>query len=224
MTRTEQDPEGLLAACVGVSLDLFGTLVTVERPEDPAAVIARELDARGRAVPGDWATAYNEVHLDVKEGGELALTEHVTAALASRDGSVVREEIRPTVEAAVSAAFRVDAQPRPGAKRAVEELSTRRPVAVLSNCAVSGLAAHALDSAGIDAKPFEAVVTSVDCGWRKPDRRAFAAVADELGIEPSELLHIGDDQRADGGIEAVGGTSLIVGDGTLDAWEAEQWD
>lgn len=213
----------LVRGCSGVSLDVFGTLVSVDRPDDPAAAIAQELDSRGLTVPDDWSDAYREPHLDVKEGGELPLADHVTAALASRDKSVVREEFRPTVEAAVSAAFEGAAAPRPGTEQTIETLASRRPVAILSNCAVSGLAEHALDSAGIDTEAFEAVVTSVDCGWRKPDRRAFTAVASELGIEVEELLHIGDDPRADGGITAVGGSSCIVGDGTLAAW-GKRWD
>lgn len=213
----------LVRGCTGVSFDLFGTLVSVERPDDPAAAIAQELDSRGLTVPDDWSDAYREAHLDVKEGGEVALPDHVTAALASRDESVVREEIRPTVAAAVSDAFEGPAAPRPGAEQTIKILASRRPVAVLSNCAVSGLAEHALDSAGIDTEVFEAVVTSVDCGWRKPHRRAFVAVADELGIEVAELLHIGDDPRTDGGITDAGGSSCIVGDGTLAAW-GQRWD
>lgn len=224
MTRGEHgNPDRLVDGCAGVSLDLFGTLVTVKKPSDPATVIARELDSRGIDVPADWSEAYREPHLDVKEGAELSIPDHVTAALVSRDESVVCQEIQPTVEAAVSAAFEVEAEPRPGAKRAIEELPERQPVAVLSNCAVPGLAEHALDSAGIDPTAFEAVVTSVGCGWRKPDSRAFAAVADELGIKIESLLHIGDDSQTDGGITAAGGSSCIVGDGTLAAWE-EQWD
>jgi FMN phosphatase YigB (HAD superfamily) len=219
------EPTGLakVSECGAISVDLFGTLLSVERPSDPAAVVARELDSRGITVPEDWETAYSEVHLDVKDGSEVALPDHVTAALASRDESTVRQEIQPTVEAAVSAAFRTDAEPRPGAEHAIEQLASRRPLGVLSNCAVPGLATHALDSAGIDTAAFEAVVTSVGCGWRKPDRRAFAAVAAELEIEIEELLHIGDDPHADGGITAAGGSAQIVGNGTLEAW-GEQWD
>ncbi|MXR50018.1 HAD family hydrolase [Halovenus sp. WSH3] len=210
-----------VADCAAVSVDLFGTLVSVERPDDPAAAVARELDARGVSVPDDWATAYREAHLDVKEGGELPLADHVAAALASRNEPLRREEIRPTVAEAVRAAFAVEAEPRPGAERLLEYLTDRRPVGVLSNCAVAGLAEHALDSAGIDRERFEAVVTSVDCGWRKPDSHAFTAVADALGVETGELLHIGDDPETDGGISEVGGSSWIVGDGPLA--RGERW-
>lgn len=219
MDTAEVDSPARRLDCEAVSFDLFGTLVTVDRPEDPAAAIADELDARGVDVPEDWSSAYREAHLDVKQGAELPLNEHVVAALASRNDT--SREIRPTVEAAVRAAFAVDAESRPGAQRAVERLAARRPVAVLSNCAVAGLAEYTLDSAGFPAV-FEAVVTSVDCGWRKPDRRAFNAVADELGVGVGNLLHIGDDPETDGGIVEAGGESVIVGDGTLA--RGEQWD
>ena len=218
-----RNPDEVVRGCAAVSFDLFGTLVSVERPNDPAAAIARALDDQGLTVPEDWSTAYREPHLDVKEGGEVPLPDHVTAALASRDESIFQQEIEPVVEAAVSDAFAVEADSRPGVEQTIETLTSRRPVAVLSNCAVPGLAEHALDSAGIVAEAFEAVVTSVDCGWRKPDRRAFAAVAEELGIAVEDLLHIGDDPRTDGGITDAGGSSCIVGDGTLAAW-GERWD
>lgn len=216
---TQTELEGHLQSCAAVSLDLFGTLVTVDRPADTAAAIASELDSRGITVPDEWETVYSEPHLDMKEGVELPLPEHVTAVLTSQTATDA-EAIRGTVERAVSAAFAVDAEPRPGAQPVLDACVSRRPVGVLSNCSVPGLADHALDSAGLD---IDSVVTSVGCGWRKPDNRAFAAVADELGVEPNELLHIGDDPEADGGITALGGTSLLVGDGELATW-GEQWD
>lgn len=211
--------EAALASAEAVSLDLFGTLVTVDRPTDMAAVIADELETRDVTVPEDWETVFREPHLDVKQGAELPLPEHVTAALASRTDADA-EDIRETVDSAVRAAFTVDAQARPGADALLDRCATQRPVGVLSNCSVPGLAEHALDSAGLDVSP---VVTSVGCGWRKPDPRAFRAVADELGADPDELLHVGDDPATDGGVTEVGGRSLIVGDGKLTAWR-EQWD
>jgi FMN phosphatase YigB (HAD superfamily) len=211
--------ETYLESTAAVSLDLFGTLVTVDRPDNTAAAIAEELERRGVTVPEDWETAFREPHLDVKEGAELALGDHVAAALASRTDANP-ENSRETVDSAVRAAFTIDAEVRPGAEALVERCRARRPVGVLSNCSVPGLGEHALDNAGLDTSP---VVTSVDCGWRKPDPRAFAAIADELGVDPAELLHIGDDPATDGGVTDVGGTSLIVGDGELAAWR-DQWD
>jgi FMN phosphatase YigB (HAD superfamily) len=83
---------------------------------------------------------------------------------------------------------------------------------VLSNCSVPGLAERALADSGVDEAHLDAVVTSVDCGWRKPDPRAFAAVADALAVDPAHLLHVGDDPQADGGAAGAGAQRLLVAD------------
>ncbi|MFC6770931.1 HAD family hydrolase, partial [Halorubrum pallidum] len=45
---------------MAVTFDLFGTLVDVAYPSDPAEVVARELESRGVDVPDDWHVAYGE--------------------------------------------------------------------------------------------------------------------------------------------------------------------
>ena len=50
---------------MGVSFDLFGTLVTVDRPADPAAAVATELERRDVPVPDDWAAAYESLYMDL---------------------------------------------------------------------------------------------------------------------------------------------------------------
>jgi HAD superfamily hydrolase (TIGR01549 family) len=198
----------------GVSFDLFGTLVTVPSPENPARAVAAELGARGVPVPEDWEAAYVESHVDVPAGGEVSLPDHVAAAVASRAESVGRREIRATVEDAVLAAFDAPVRSQEGAARAVDALAGRVPLGVLSNCSVPTLAERSLAAADVDETAFDATVTSVDCGWRKPDPRAFEATADELGVDLDGLLHVGDDPRTDGGAENAGATSLLLGDGT----------
>jgi hypothetical protein len=69
---------------VAVPFDLFGTLVGAERPATPAVAVATALHERGVSVPDDWSRAYHESHVPGPEGAELALSEHVRAALASR--------------------------------------------------------------------------------------------------------------------------------------------
>jgi len=201
---------------VAVSFDLFGTLVAADPPESPARAVARELAERGVAVPGDWTAAYAEPHVDAPEGAELALPEHVGAALASRgvDAAVAETD---AVREAVAAAFDRPIETRSGAVAAVDAAVERGPVGVLSNCSVPGLVERALDRSDIDRDALDAVVASVDCGWRKPDRRAFEAIADELGVGVETLTHIGDDSRTDGGIERLGGTAILLDDVSLAA-------
>lgn len=202
-------------AIEGVSFDLFGTLVTVATPDDPAAAVATELEARDVPVPNDWGAAYTESHVDVPSGAELSLVDHVWAALSSRSHSSPRANRRDDVAEAVLAAFDAPVRTRPGAVRAVETIAARLPVGVLSNCSVPTLVERTLAESEIDETAFDAVVTSVGCGWRKPNPHAFETVADELDAETEALLHIGDDPSTDGGATAVGAARLLVETVTL---------
>jgi len=184
-----------------VSFDCFGTLVAVPRPSDPAEAVAEQLRARGVTVPADWQAAYTEPHLDSPAGAEVSLPAHVRAALSSR----AIEAEASVVEAAVLDAFDRGAAPVPGVEAALDAIDA--PVGVVSNCSMPGLVRRVLGRVEL-LDQFDAVVTSVEIGWRKPDRRAFAAVAEELDVPVDALTHVGDDREADGGIERYGGRYL----------------
>jgi len=191
---------------VGVSFDLFGTLVTADRPDDPAAAVATELEKRDVAVPDDWADAYAEPHVDAPEGAEVPLPAHVSRALASRGVDYEHNAARR----AVVAAFDPTVETRPGALEAVDAARERGPVALCSNCSVPELVGRTLVRSEFERDDFDAIVTSVGCGWRKPAPEIFEQTADRLGVAPDELIHVGDDPDADGGVEAVGGTALLL--------------
>ena len=169
---------------------------------DPAAAIAEELAARDVRVPGDWAAAYGERHLDPPPLAGVPLPAHVAAALRSRGVEFTDNAVRR----AVVAAFDPAVEPREGALAAVEAAAERGPVGVLTNCVVPELAGRTLLRAGLrDA--VDATVTAAGCGWRKPHRGAFEAVARRLGAEPSSLSHVGGTD-ADAGATRVGGRLL----------------
>ncbi|MFC7156244.1 HAD family hydrolase [Halomarina halobia] len=193
---------------MAITFDLFGTLVRATTPGDPARAVADELTARGVAVPDDWGAAYREPHVDAPGGAEVPLPAHVAAALRSRGVDAPANAARR----AVVAAFDPDVETVPGAPGAVAAAAARGPIAVCSNCSVPELAARALVRADVDRALFDAVVTSVACGWRKPDARIFEATARTLDVPPDSLLHVGDDPRTDAGVEAVGGRFLDVAD------------
>ncbi|EMA69722.1 haloacid dehalogenase [Halorubrum aidingense JCM 13560] len=201
---------------MAVTFDLFGTLVDVEYPSDPAETVARELESRGVAVPDDWHVAYGERHVDAPDGAEVPLPAHVAHALGSRGVEVTGNVARH----AVVAAFDPDVTRRDGARTAVRDVAESGPVGLLSNCAVPELVSKTLIRAGLRGE-FDAVTTSIGCGWRKPHPKAFETAADALDVEPARLVHVGDDPATDGGVVDVGGRFVDVTETPLTRVAAE---
>ncbi|WP_348612786.1 HAD family hydrolase [Halobaculum rarum] len=188
-----------------VSFALFGTLVDADLPNDPAKAVGDELRDRGVDVPDDWANAYRETHVDAPAGAEVPLPAHVSRALASRGVDAPGNAARRAVVAAFDPAVRT----HDGAEDAVARARDTGPVGLLANCAVPELVGRVLVRSALSRDDFDAVVTSVACGWRKPDRRAFERVADALGIDPVDLTHVG----CDGAVVDAGGRCLDAADG-----------
>lgn len=184
-------------------------------PDDPAMAVAEELEAREVDVPDDFGDAYCEIHIDAPVEAEVSLPAHVTATLSSRGVDASTEAVRE----AVIAAFDPNVTRRDGARAAIEAASEHGPVGLCSNCSVPGLVERTLIRANLCGR-FETVVTSVGCGWRKPNSQMFETVADGLGVETDELVHVGDDPATDGGIEATGGRFVDVSERPLSALKA----
>ena len=200
-----------MTATAATGFDLFGTLVALNDPPEPAAAVADALAARGINVPNDWASAYREPYIDAEDGAEVPLPAHVAAALASRGVDVSDT----TARQAVIDAFDPVVETRGGAVEAVAAASEIGPVGLLSNCAVPALVARTLRRSALNRAAFDAVVVSVDCGWRKPDRRAFETVASQLGVETADLVVIGDTPTTDGGITDCGGEFIDITETSL---------
>ena len=191
---------------VAIAFDLFGTLVAAERPADPAAAVAAELRKRDVTVPADWQAAYSEPHIDAPTGAEVPLPAHVSAALASRGVETPNNAARR----AVVAAFDPTVDTRTGAIEALRAARECGPVGLLSNCSVPELVGRTLIRSKLSREEFDVIVSSVACGWRKPDSRAFETLADQLGVSVDSLIYIGDNPATDGGIEDCGGKFIHV--------------
>ncbi|UIP00478.1 HAD family hydrolase [Halobaculum sp. CBA1158] len=190
-----------LALVSATSFALFDTLVEADLPPDPAGAVGEELRARDVPVPDDWADAYDETHVDAPAGAEVPLPAHVSRALASRGVDAPGNAARR----AVVAAFDPSVRTRAGAVEAVAAAGERGPVGVFANCAVPELVGRVLVRSDLARDDFDAVVSSVACGWRAPDPRAFERVADALGVDAARLTHVGSDPEVGGGVTACGG-------------------
>ncbi|WP_435363030.1 HAD family hydrolase [Haloarchaeobius sp. DYHT-AS-18] len=202
---------------MAVSFDLFGTLVDVDRPADPAEAVAEALRDRDVAVPDDWAAAYREVHIDAPAGAEVPLPAHVSAALQSRGVDAPGNAPRR----AVVSAFDPEVRTREGAVAAVEAAREQGPVALCSNCAVPELVGRTLVRSDLGRGDFDTIVTSVACGWRKPDAHIFETVARQLDCDVEALVHVGDDPGTDGGITDAGGRFVDIAETPLGSLPVE---
>lgn len=167
------------------SFELFGTLVDVTLPDDPAAAVGRELADRGVALPDDWAAAYEETHIDPPAGAVAPLPAHVSAALASRGVDAPGNAPRR----AVVAAFDPEVQTREGAQAAVAAAADRGPVAVLADAPAPELARRTLIRSAVDRSLVDATVSTAACGWALTHDGAHETVARRLDAD--RVCHVG---------------------------------
>jgi putative hydrolase of the HAD superfamily len=77
----------------------------------------------------------------------------------------------------------------------LESLGRRMPLAVITN-GTSDVQRRKLVTTGIEWR-FRAVMVSGELGTPNPDARIFLGAAELMGVEPSDVLHVGDSLEAD---------------------------
>lgn len=75
-------------------------------------------------------------------------------------------------------------------------LRRRFALGVISNFDSTAVVDAVLRRDGV-ADLFAAIVVSAEVGWRKPHARIFQSFTDRLGVEPAEVLFVGDHYRYD---------------------------
>jgi putative hydrolase of the HAD superfamily len=83
----------------------------------------------------------------------------------------------------------------PEVKAVLDELRPRFKLAAVSD-AQSVWAIPEMKAVGIDSY-FNPVIISSDFGFRKPDARLFEAALAEMGLEPEEVIFVGNDMYRD---------------------------
>jgi putative hydrolase of the HAD superfamily len=101
----------------------------------------------------------------------------------------------------------------PGLEEFLTGLRPTCRLAVVSNTHSSVMVPSLLREAGIAAL-FDAVVLSVDVGWRKPHPRMYSAALEALAVPAEEAIFVGDSFRADfAGPSAAGITAFLIDPG-----------
>ena len=87
-------------------------------------------------------------------------------------------------------------------------LAGEHRLALCSNFSHGETARAILAERGLD-RHLSSIIVSEEVGFRKPRPEIFASVADSLGLAPREMLHVGDDLRADVGGAARAGMRTV---------------
>ena len=202
-----------------VVFDLFDTLVDISMQDLPRIEIA------GRSVPSTAGALQRAVAACAEVDFERFLGALTQVDREFRQTRYARGLELPTLERfeAVVEQLGLDAPELPGIltdthmglirrqvsipdhhARVVAELGRRVRLGLCSNFSHSAMALGVLDDYGLRSH-LDTIVISDAIGIRKPRSEIFDAVLDELGVEPSEALHMGDSLRDDiGGAAPLG--------------------
>ena len=117
------------------------------------------------------------------------------AAVTPRDDC---RHVAAAVDAVDNALLMLPPAMLPGAWQMLRTLSRRTPLAVISDTGfASGRAQDRLLEKDGARKFFAATIYSMDVGHAKPRPEIFAAAVETLGVEPHEIIHVGDNERTD---------------------------
>jgi len=186
---------GLLADLDAVTIDAYGTLVTLV---DPAPALRAALAERGvDRSAGDVAAAFRaEAEFYRKRTHEKPLEDlHRRCVTVFLDTARAELDVEEFTPAFLDALVFV---PLPGVVETIRHLRARGlALAVVSNW--DETLPERLEAFGVDA-----VVSSAEAGASKPDPAIFRLALDRLGVRPERALHVGDSPADEKGALAAG--------------------
>ncbi|MGW0518048.1 HAD family hydrolase [Crossiella sp. NPDC003009] len=195
----------------GVLFDFSGTLFRLELGDDwldglmddaAAAELLRRLTApTGRPdwLPEDLHEAWEQRDLDPDRHRQVHITalRNIGAADEALAGKIYDRLLEPS-----------GWRPYPDTAGVLAELKAAgTPVGVLSNIAWDIRAVFA--EHGVAELPDTYVLSYVE-GRVKPDPELFRTACARIGLDPAEVLMVGDSQEADGGALAIGCAFALV--------------
>lgn len=167
-----------------VVFDLDDTLAVTARPRQTLLDDATTQVSSHRIDRADYLTAHGEV--DAPE-----TRAPIFERLLDADASVTPAELATAYRQAIENAL----EPLPGAAGLVDGLRDEYRVGLLTDGPV---VAQQGKLAVLDWEElFDAVVITGSLATSKPDRRAFEAICDALGVEPGETVYVGDRPEVD---------------------------
>ena len=104
-------------------------------------------------------------------------------------------------------------RPIDGLAALMDRLTGGHRLAIVTNTHHPGLVPDLLDAMGL-AGAFDAVVTSIEVGWRKPHPAIYRAALDALAVEAADAVFVGDTRAPDyDGPRSIGIRALLIDPG-----------
>lgn len=201
-----------------VLFDFFGTLVSYapHGPDHDFGRSHRLLRTMGSPLGYQdylalWAAIGSRMDQEAdRTGREFAMRELSALFLRQALDREPAEDEADTMARAYLADWETCVRYLPGLPQMLAGLSDRYRLAIVSNTSDTDVVPAHLNAMGI-RRHFDAVILSVQAGWRKPHPAIFAAALDELGIEPEQAVFVGDSYRPDyQGPTQVGIRSFLI--------------
>ncbi len=229
----------MAASIKAISFDLWDTMIRddSDEPKRKAQGLGSKRDDRRRlvheALNRDEAIAYETVApaYDVADAAfdkvwkehhvTWTLRERLRVLLAGLGRALPQAEIDRVVEATENMEIDVPPDAVPGIAGALEALSGRYKLCVVSDAIVSPgrVLRRLLDHHGL-LSHFSGFVFSDEAGCSKPNPRMFHLAAERLGVDLRQMVHIGDrDQNDVKGPQALGMKAVLFS-GVRDVDEA----
>jgi len=186
-----------------VTLDLYGTLVTLI---DPVPRLVELLREHGVERAAERVTAAFEEELSYYSArSDEGRDDASVADLNERCAAVFLTAVEAELPAREFAPLYVDAlrfELMPGALEALDGLRSRGlDLAAVTNWDVT--VHNHLAELGLTPY-FSSVVTAAETGARKPDPALFRRTLELLGVEPARAAHVGDSESDREGAHAAG--------------------
>ena len=193
----------LLAQIDAVTLDLYGTLVTLR---DPVPKLVETLHGRGiERTPASVAAAFEAEFAYYGPHSHEGRDEQSVADLNQRCAEVFLDALGADLapaEFAPSYVAALEFEVLPGAPESLRALRSRGlELAAVTNW--DWTVHERLSDLGL-LPFFSHVVTSAEVGARKPDPAPFRRALELLRVTPERAMHIGDDEADRQGTAAAG--------------------
>lgn len=208
-------------AVTHVLLDFFGTLVSYSADGDGRGYQATYALVRSMGADIDypglmraWADASARFdQRSAADDSEYSMDEVSAAVLARLLGRAPSADEAAALAGSFIREWNRGVRYPPQIPAVVASLAGRFRLAVVSNTNQAGLVPGHLAAMGID-RYLDAVVTSVEVGWRKPHPAIYAAALGRLAIPAASAVFAGDTYEADyAGPAAAGMTAFLIDPG-----------